>query len=258
MLIPADWRVPEQFGKRLGDTAGRQRAMLADGHLLLILHEPPTPRVPERTAKLFWRDPSGAWKAKPGPPGIQALKQHVAEFGERVDALEARWADASTAQGYYDLLLAIAPLHRSVRNLHTTLQQAREMVPDDRDLLNLRDQVVEIERAIELLHGDVRNGLDFTVARQAEEQTERSYEMAVSAHRLNLLAALFFPIATISAVFGMNLSHGLVGGGPATFWTILAASLVCGLFLAQAIAKKPRPSDKKPPRGDAGTPRRLP
>jgi hypothetical protein len=33
--------------------------------------------------------------------------------------------------------------------------------------------------------------------------------MAVASHRLNLLAATFFPIATISAIFSMHLSHGL-------------------------------------------------
>jgi len=96
----------------------------------------------------------------------------------------------------FDLLRSIAPLHRTARHLYATLQEARELVPEDRDLINLRDQIGEIERALELLHGDAKNGLEFTVARQAEQQAERTYDMAVSAHRLNLLAAAFFPVAT--------------------------------------------------------------
>jgi len=66
-----------------------------------------------------------------------------------------------TAEDFYGLLRLTAPLHRTARHLHATLQQARELVPDDRDLINLRDQIGEIERTIELLHGDARNGLDF-------------------------------------------------------------------------------------------------
>ena len=44
-VLPYDWDVPEVFRKRLGEGAGRQRCMTADGHLLLVLHQPPTPGV---------------------------------------------------------------------------------------------------------------------------------------------------------------------------------------------------------------------
>src|SRR5262245_50035949 len=146
LLLPPDWRVPDSFHKRLGDTAGRQRAMAAEGHLLLVLHEPPAPFVPDRTARLFWRDPKGTWRAKGRGDGPQTLKRHIGEFADRVDEPEVRWQAAETAEDYYTLLRLIAPLHRTVRNLHATLQQARDMVPDDRDLINLRDQVGEVER----------------------------------------------------------------------------------------------------------------
>src|SRR5262249_10514536 len=201
LLIPPDWQVPGLFTNPLGDTVGRQRAVTAEGQLLLGLHEPPLTGVPERTGRLFWRDPEGTWKSKSLGEGPQALKQHVAKFAERVEELEKQWQTAGTAEDYYLLLRAIAPLHRTARHLHATLQQARELVPVDRDLLNLRDQVGEIERAIELLHGDAKNGLDFTVAHQVEQQAERTYDMAVAAHRLNMLAATFFPVATLSAIY---------------------------------------------------------
>src|SRR5262249_31193757 len=185
----------------LGDSAGRQRAMTAEGHLLLVLHEPPLAGVPERTGRLFWRDPEGTWRARPLGDGPQALKRHVAEFAERVEELEKQWQTATTAEDYYTLLRAIAPLHRTARNLHATLQQARELVPEDRDLINLRDQVGEIERALELLHADAKNGLDFTVAHQVEQQAERSYDMAVAAPRLNLLAGAVLPLPPLSAPY---------------------------------------------------------
>ena len=54
--------------------------------------------------------------------------------------------------------------------------------------------------------------------------------MAVAAYRLNLLAAAFFPVATVSAVFGMTIAHG-VESSPTTFWGIVALALVVwGVF----------------------------
>ena len=244
--IPHDWQLPAPLTSRLGDTVGRQRAMAAEGHLLLVLHEPPLPGTPERAGRLFWRDPSGEWKSKGLGDGPQSLKRHVTEFAERVEELEKHWQFAATAEDFFLLLRALAPLHRTARNLHATLQQARELVPDDRNLLNLRDQIGEIERGIELLHGDAKNGLDYTVAHQAERQAARTYDMAVAAHRLNLLAAMFFPVATLStiygAVFGMILAHGDQGWStPALFWVLLGFGLLGGLILARVVARKPVP-----------------
>jgi len=252
LRLPADWHLPALFAHRLGDTTGRQRAMFADGHLLLILHEPPVAGVPERTGRLFWRDPEGTWRSKPLGDGSHALKRHVAEFAERVDALEERWQSAASAEDYFLLLRAIAPLYRAARHLLAVLQEARELVPHDRDLINLRDQVGEIERALDLLHSDAQNGLDFRIAHQAEQQAERTYDMAVSAHRLNLLAAMFFPVATLSAVytaiFSLFLAHGErhEWSTPVLFYVLLLLSLLCGFALARLIARPPAPMQKPP------------
>jgi CorA-like Mg2+ transporter protein len=242
LAIPVDWRLPEAIHRRLGDTAGRQRAIAADSHLLLVLHEPPVPGVATRVGRFFWRDPEGSWKGSPFGDGIQSLKRHVTEFSERVDQLETQWQDADTAAEYFAMLQIIAPLHRTTRNLYAALQEARELVPGDRDLINQRDRVGEIERAIELLHGDARNGLDYTVAHQAEIEALRSYEMAVAAHRLNLLAAAFFPLATLAAIFGMNLSSGLEHPAlTGVFWAIVIIGLMCGFGLAWLVANRPPP-----------------
>lgn len=251
--LPSEWQLPPALANRLGDSAGRQRAMAADGHLVLVLHAVPAAGA-DRTGRLYWRDPRGEWRCKGTGDGVQSLKKHVAEFADVADELEKQWQTAQSAGDFYRLLRAVAPLHRTVRNLHAALQQAREAVPDDRDLINLRDQVGEIERGVELLHGDAKNGLDFTIAHQAERQAERTYDMAVSAHRLNLLAATFFPVATLStvygAVFGMILAHGDPGwSSPALFWGLLALGLLGGFVLARAIARKP-------PAEPAGRPRR--
>lgn len=243
-VLPLDWEVPALFRKRLGESAGRQRAMVKDGHLLLVLHQPPLPGVPERQGRLFWREPGGEWRSNSLGSGVQSLRRHLAELSERVDQLEAQWENSQTARDYYALLRAVAPLHRTARNLHATLQHARELVPEDPDLINLRDQAGDLERATELLHHDAKTGLDFTVAFQSEQQTEQAHAMAVAAHRLNLLVATFFPVATLSAVFGMNLHLGIEPEHhPTLFAALLVAGLVSGLLLALVIVKKPsRPS----------------
>jgi hypothetical protein len=242
-IVPATWTIPAQLQARLGDGAGRQRAMTADGHLLLVLHEPPGPDDRVRKARLFWRQPSGEWTSSTKGSGPQALKKHLAEFSEHVDRLENRLQEAGGATDYFQLLQAVAPLHRNSRNMHAALQQAREMLPDDRDLIVARDSAGDIERAMELLHTDAKNGLDYTVAHETELQSQRSYEMAVSAHRLNLLAAIFFPIAALSSIFGMNVSHGLEGyyPGPWIFWGTLGVGFVTGLLLTLLIARRPVP-----------------
>lgn len=256
LTIPNNWQTPALFSARLGDSAGRQRAMAADGHLLLVLHAPPQAGTSEITGRLFWRDPDGTWKSQALGDGSQALKRHVAEFANRAEELEKQLQSAATAEDFYGLLRVVAPLHRTARNLHATLQQARELVPDDRDIINLRDQIGEIERSIELLHGDAKNGLDFTVAYQAEQQSARTYDMAVAAHRLNLLAATLLPIATLSgvygAIFGMILAHRENSehewSTPELFWSVLALGLACGFVLAKIITRKPAPIVKLTPK----------
>jgi Mg2+ and Co2+ transporter CorA len=231
----------------MGESVGRQRAMTDEGHLLLVLHAPPSAGQDDREPRLFWRNAEGQWKSNSLGAGIQALKVHVEQFAEREDQLDGLLDTGSGARDYFAVLQAVAPLHRAARNLHSTLQQAREMMPAERDLINVRDRAGEIERALELVHVDAKNALDFTVARESEEQTQRSYDMAVASHRLNVLVAMFFPIATVSAVFGMNLPHGLEQySTPIAFWGVLGASFVAGMLLTAASEQRPRPP------GDSG------
>jgi hypothetical protein len=224
----------------MGDAAGRQRAMAADGQLLLVLHQTPTPGSTERKGRFFWRNAQGEWRSSSLGDGPQALKRHLTEYADAVDELERQCQSAESAEDYFGLLRALAPLHRAVRHMHAALQQAREMVNDDRDIINARDRAGELERGLDLLHGDARNGLDFTVARQSEQQSQRMYEMAVAHHRLNMLAAIFFPIATFGAAFEI-LGHEAHELGKGFFWTTVALGVVCGLVLATAIVHRPAP-----------------
>ena len=245
-ILPPTWDVPAEFRERLGEKVGRQRAMLADGHLLLVLHKPPKGNDPERSGRVFWRKPDGAWQSNDLGNGAVVLARHLAEYADLIDRYDRQEDEAQSVSQYFAVLEGMSPLSRTVRNLHAALQDAREKMPDDRDLINARDRAYELERSAELLLADVRNALEFAVAKKAEEQAATSHQMAVSSHRLNMLVAFFFPIATLTAVFGANLSHPLeqLIPPPYAFFTVLAAGLVLGSGLAGYLLSLSQPKAK--------------
>ena len=236
-ILPPGWDIPQEMKDRLGDKVGRQRAMLCEGHLLLILHRPPTPDEDERKGRYFWRKPDGTWSSSELGSGPPSLTRHLDEFAAPLDKLEDEDKAAVSAEDYFAVLNALAPIHRTARNLHQALQQAREKCPQDRDLL-ARDRAYEIERMADLLHSDVRDSLQFAIAKRTEEQAESSQQMAVSAHRLNILAAFFFPVATLSAIFGMNLKHGFEEmPAPTAFLALVGRGLVIGFALKAFVTR---------------------
>jgi hypothetical protein len=251
-LIPNQWAVPKRFRERVGESAGRQRQMTGDGHLLLVLHEVPKPGVAERAARLFWRDQAGAWKAAGQGNGAGPLRMHVGEFEAAVDALEDRLREAENATDYFEVLKAATPLERTSRNLLRTLQEAREAV-DDRELINLRDRAGEVERAAELLASEARDGLDFTSAQQAEAQAKVSIQLARDGHKLNTIAAVFLPITALASIFSMTLRSGLENWySPWLFWVIVAAGVALGFTMkariepeAPAAPPEPEPARRR-------------
>ena len=238
-LLPHSWAVPQIFRERLGSQGGRQRAMVADGHLLLVLHEPPAAGVPERRHRIFWRSPEGSWQATIKPAGLGAVYAHLDGFAGVVDELEARLATAQTSSDYFAVLQAATPLVRTTRHLWRALQDAREGIPKDHDLIVLRDKADDLQRAAELVHEHAEDGLGFALARAAEEQARQGADIARASHRLNLLAALFFPMTALATIFGMQLDHGLgATGAPWVFWAIVAAALGLGLGLRASLARR--------------------
>lgn len=241
--LPPTWNVPQRFRDRLGTAAGQQRAMLHDDHLLLILHAPPDPAAPEsREGRLFWRASDGQWRATGGGSSVGALRRHLEAYQEAIDALEATLAGARSAADFFQAVRAAGPLVLATRNQHRALQAAREGVPADKDLIALRDQANDLERAAELVHAHARDGLEFTIARRAEEQAAQAEHIAQAGHRLNLLAALFLPITALGSLLGMNLASGLDGlPAPITFWVAAAAAFGLGWWIRAGMAARAQP-----------------
>lgn len=230
-LIPADWAVPAIFRRRLGTRAGRQRAMVADGHLLLVLNELPQPGGFRRGSALFWRDPQGKWRSTLSVEGLRALQRLVESYAQTAQGLEERLdKEEDSAALLHEVVSRCVPLARSARNLHHALQEARQAI-DDPELINLRDLAGEAERTLELVREDAKVGLEFLLARKSEVQAEQATRIAAAGHRLNLLAAIFLPVTALGAIFGMNLHHGFEGAGPVLFWFITVLAGVAGGLL---------------------------
>src|SRR4028118_2080505 len=101
MNFPHGWDLPEAIKERLGERSGKQRAMIEDGHLLLILHKLPQPDQTSREGAFFWRDDKGEWKAMGGSAALGALKTHLAQYAQAIDALDDQLEGATNATALF-------------------------------------------------------------------------------------------------------------------------------------------------------------
>ncbi len=235
--IPSGWQLPAAIRSRLGQDAGPQRAMLEEGHLLIILHEPPKPDGTERQPAVFWRRPAGDWSISRRSAARGPIAELLKAYEDILLKLEMEESQAATAGQFHDVLEQAAPVLRATRGLHRALQQAREMVKEDRDLINFRDRAVAIERTAELILQDAQFGMTFIAARQSESQAESARSMATTAHRLNIMAALFLPVTAVASILSMDVHSG-IDNTRENFWLIVAAGFSLGLTVAIAIRKR--------------------
>ena len=244
-LLPSLWEIPQVLRDRLGVKAGRQRAMMDEGHLLVILHAPPGEDHADRVGRFYWREPDGNWHAQVEGRQRHSLATHLEEFEKIVHELDERDPAVEDARELHADITALAPLVRAARNLHAALQHARDLCGEDHDLVAFRDRAYQIQRMAELAYQDAQNTLGFTTALQAEAQATSGHQMAVSAHRLNVLAAFFFPMATLGTVFGVNMDHGFEHrNSPLPFFIVVVCSLAFGFLLKSFVTSgigKPQP-----------------
>lgn len=233
--IPKSWDLPDSIRQRLGQSVGKQRLMDEDGHLLLLLHAPPSSGDDEvRQAVVFWRDPSGAWRGVPHSGGLSGLDAHLSQYRDIIHKLDEKEEAARTARAYFDVLREAHPLQRSTRSLLNVMQAAREARPDETRLISLRDQAADLERGIELLVSDAKTGMDFSLAETSSQQAAAADVANREARRLNRIVAFFFPLATLVAVFGMNQPEQLFQFR--SFWVVLLAGVLAGFLVYSVVS----------------------
>ncbi len=239
--IPPNWQLPEEFKSRIGSSVGRQRMMHTDGHLLILAHMVPEPDENSRRGIMFWRTAEGEWKASNGDPGNGAVKMHLDRFAKKLDEYELMESKAQSSHEYLPLLEGLAPIARTMRNFLEVLEEARKSLPTDRNMIDHRDRAYELSRQAELLYDDAKNSMDVAVVRRAEEQARASHQMTSSAHRLNIMAALFFPFATLGAVFGTTLTDNWSWSqSMLPFLLFLLLGLATGAVLAVFVSRPPK------------------
>lgn len=232
MMLPPTWTLPDALANRLGPrTVGRQRVISEGEHLLVVLHQPPGPDDDTRRGVLFWRNPAGEWQVSQGGSGPGALLRHVKAYEDLEDRLSEQYESTRDTLGLFGLVESLVPVARSARNMHQTLQAAREAVRSDKTLLEARDAAYEVSRNLDILLEDARNAIQHMMAKDNEEQAQLSRDALRASHRLNVLAALTFPLTALAGLFGMNFAHGLPGDSPVVFWLVTAGGLGLGLGL---------------------------
>lgn len=239
--IPKTWELPESISKRLGEAVGKQRLMNEEGHILLLLHQAPRTEDNEvRAAMVVWRNPAGEWKSAPAGGGLGGLEAHLASYRTAIHLLDEAVESAKSPRHYFEVMRRMHPLQRATRSLLEVVQATREALPDDKRVINIRDQAVDLERAIELVAADAKAGMEFTVAESASQQAHVAEMANDEARRLNRLLAFFLPLATLVAVFGMNPPESVYQNQG--FWLVLVAGLVLGFLVHAVVAVKRRKS----------------
>lgn len=235
-IVPDTWPMPNELRSKVGSRVGRQRLLSAQGHHLVILHQLPKPHARDRQAAVFWRSPEGGWRCFPGRDNPSTLRDHVEALGKVLDELDDQVEAAKTATEFLDVIRLARPLQRYTRNLHAVLNQLRDTLPDDVDVLAARDRAYELERLAENVCDDAENGMQHTIAQHSEEQAALSERIAKESHRLNVLAAVALPITAIGSILGMNLPSGLESlPEPFSFWVIVAFAFGVGFFIRSRV-----------------------
>lgn len=233
--LPAHFHLEPELKDQLSGRPGHQRCVEGSGELLLVVHDVPRPRIPEREAMFFWKRHDGSWMQSSGA-GLSELSALLDRYAKAIDIHEEVVDQADTAAEIFNILRHSGPLCRSSRNLVAALEQVLAIDPDDRQIRGLRDRAREVERAADLLNNDGRMALEFWRAERAEEHARAGARLNRIVYRLNLLAGFFLPLVALAGLFGMNVD--LPRFVQPMFWVILLGGLTVGGVLLYLVGHK--------------------
>ncbi|GAA5496903.1 hypothetical protein Rhal01_03091 [Rubritalea halochordaticola] len=226
-MIPKTWDVPAIFRNRLGEDVGRQRLMKEEGHLLVVLHEVPKAEDKgNRQGVIFWVNGMGEWKSTPSSGGRSELRELVERYRARIKSLDDELEKTESPSEIHDVIDQATPVLRAARNMLVVVQELRQTLKDDLKVLAIRDLAVAAERAADLLVQDAKSSLDFLIAKSAAQQADAAAKATKEAQKLNRLAAFFFPLMTLAAVFGMNRPSEILSYGGV--WVVCIFGLILG------------------------------
>lgn len=235
LKLPDHFQIARELREQLSGRPGHQRCVAGGDELLLILHEVPQPKIPEREAIFFWKRSDGMWMQASGT-GLSELSGLLDRYAKAIDTHEDVIDVADTAAEIFSILRHSGPLARSSRNMVQALELTQAMHSGDREIRNFFDRAREIERAADLLNIDARVALEFWLAEQSERHAKSGARLNKIAFRLNLLAGFFLPLVALGGLFGMNVD--LPPLIKPLFWVILFGGLLVGGCLLWLVGRQ--------------------
>lgn len=181
--------------------------------------------------------PDGSWRSSTGSKSVQGLKDFIEGYIAAHEELETIYDEAQSAKDYFTIMDSVIPLKRAASHMSQAVQSAREQLPDYIDIIELRDVAYDAERRFDILWQDAKNAVDFRIAQESEEQADLSKEALVASHKLNLLAAFFFPLTAFASLFGMNLTSGLEERDISVFWLVFVIGGIAGFAIKSWVTK---------------------
>ncbi|MCH7225610.1 CorA family divalent cation transporter [Haloferula sp. A504] len=228
-FLPEDFEIEESLRDQLSSRSGTQRFLAGDHEALLIVHEVPEPKIPERDALVFWRRADGTWRGPADSEGLKEMSRLFDRYQSVIDKYEALLEETEEVTQVFEIIRHAAPIARSMRNMLAALEAAVPADEENRTLIGLRDRVREMQRAAELLYHDSKLTLEFWQAESAEEHQQAAERLNSIAFRLNLMAGFFLPLVAVAGLLGMNVEiPGFLQPG---FWVILGAGLLLGAIV---------------------------
>ncbi len=234
LILPSHFEIERHLREQLSGRPGHQRCVVGGEELLLVLHEVPEAGIPERKAMFFWRQRNGRW-FQPSGSGLGDLNALLDRYAKAIDINEELLEKTESTELVFKILKHAGPLTRSTRNLAYALEETLTQIPEDREILSLRDRARELERAAELLQNDARETLIFWQAEASEEHARAADRLGKILFKLNLVTGFFLPLVALGSLFGMNvhLPHFIED----LFWLIFIGGLVVGGLLLWYVAR---------------------
>ncbi|BCX49941.1 hypothetical protein HAHE_38490 [Haloferula helveola] len=228
-FLPEGFELEDDLADQLSNRSGGQRYVEGETEALMILHEVPQPKIPEREPIVFWRKGSGKWHGPDGEESLRGISRLLDRYQEAIDRHEATIDETEEITEVFSIIRHAGPIARATRNMATVLEKAAEADEDNRTLRGHRDRVRDLQRAAELLYQDAKLTLDFWQAESAEEHQQAAERSNVIAFRLNLMAGFFLPLVAVAGLLGMNVA--IPDFLMPWFWAIISSGLVLGLIV---------------------------
>jgi hypothetical protein len=136
--------VPPSLAHHVVRSVGRQRVIINDGAILIVLHRPPIDDYWKREGVFLLKTTTAAWLFK----GERSARILLDSYRTVACGFDEEFEDASTPSALLALLDRLVPIRRSARNVHSVLSEAGKHLRGDTELAEWINFAYETERGL--------------------------------------------------------------------------------------------------------------